>query len=78
MLGVDSSPASEAPSHLIPNEADVLGDDGEQIGGVLFFERDGYLSELEVYSTSGEPISELPSLAALRFPQAPIAPQRSP
>ena len=38
------------PRALFPNEAQVLGSDGEPVGGVLIFVKDGYLASLEVYA----------------------------
>jgi hypothetical protein len=42
--------ASTTDSKPITNEADVLGSDGELIGGVSVFLEDGYLDFLETYS----------------------------
>ncbi len=66
-LAVDGSPAATSVAHPIPNEATVLGADGEAVGGLLVFVSDGYLSMLEVYNYSIEPISPLPPTARLEL-----------
>jgi hypothetical protein len=66
-LAVDASPDSAGVAHPIPNEARVLAGDGEAVGGVLVFIRDGYLSMLEVYNYCGEPIRPLPTTERLEL-----------
>jgi hypothetical protein len=67
-LAVDASAPAAAPSPSpLPNEAAVLGDDGEPVGGVLVFVSDGYLSMLEVYAYDVEPISPFPPMERLRL-----------
>jgi hypothetical protein len=66
-LAVDASEPPNSVAHPIPNEARVLGADGEAVGAVLVFVRDGRLSMLEVYNYSGEPISPLPSTDRLEL-----------
>jgi hypothetical protein len=66
-LAVDCSPAMTSVAHPIPNEATVFGADGEAIGSVLVFVRDGCLSMLEVYDYFGEPISPMPTTKHLRL-----------
>jgi hypothetical protein len=65
-ISVESEPSTTSVAHPIPNEAVVLDDDGDGIGGVLVFARDGYLAGLEVYDFNGVPISPLPSTDRLR------------
>ena len=50
----------------IPNEAEVLDAEGENIGGVIVFADDGYLSGLEIYSYF-DPINPFPPLDRLRL-----------
>jgi hypothetical protein len=50
----------------IPNEADVLDADGENVGGVIVFADDGYLSGLEIFSYE-DPINPFPPLDELRL-----------
>lgn len=61
-LAVDQSAAE--PAHglrsPIPAEGVVLDEIGEHTGGVIIFLKDGYLSSLEVYSSSGDPIRAWP------------------
>jgi hypothetical protein len=49
------------------DDAVVLSEVGEGIGGVLLFVNDGYLSTLEVYDYRGGPILPFPSVDRLRF-----------
>lgn len=49
---------------LAPGEAEVLSADGESMGGLIVFARDGYLSCMEIY-TWGDP-APLPSLERIR------------
>lgn len=76
-LSVDSTPPSDDIARPIPNEAAVLDADGEAVGGVLVFVRDGRVCELEVYSNSNEPIREIP-LERVRLSQVPLAAVPSP
>lgn len=64
-VGAPSSTTSVALP--IPNEAVVLDEDGDGIGGVLLFVRDGYLASLEVYDFKGVPIGPFPSRDRLRL-----------
>jgi hypothetical protein len=72
-LQVESPPVVEALSSPLPNEANVIGTDGEEIGGVLVFVKDGRLSTLEVYSNTEEPIDPLPPTSRLDIYQLPTA-----
>ena len=56
-------PALNAQSP-IPNEAGVLDADGEEVGGIIVFLDDGYLSSLEIYSWD-DPIAPFPALHRL-------------
>jgi hypothetical protein len=52
-----------AAAHLgrpIPAEATVLDAEGQPLGGVIVFLKEGYLSMLEVYSFGVSPIREWP------------------
>jgi Phage integrase family len=51
--------AARTPSP-VPVQPQIVGDDGQPVGGVLLFLQDGWLSYLEVYSY-GEPIPRFPS-----------------
>ncbi|MGW2250912.1 hypothetical protein ACWCXH_12000 [Kitasatospora sp. NPDC001660] len=42
-------------------EATVLDETGEPVGGALLFAFEGYLSNLEVYSWTDDPVTRLPS-----------------
>jgi hypothetical protein len=66
-LAVPSAPPSESVALPIPNEAVVLCEDGEAIGGVLVFATDGFLTQLEVYDNGGGPISPFPPVERLRL-----------
>jgi|NGEPerStandDraft_6_1074524.scaffolds.fasta_scaffold30312_2 hypothetical protein len=68
-IAVDAAPSATSVAHPIPNEAVVLDEDGDAIGGVLVFVREGYLASLEVYDFNGVPISPLPSTDRLRLEQ---------
>ena len=58
-------PAADlAKGGLIPGEAAVTGPNGEPLGGLIAFARDGYLSCLEIYSI-GDP-APLPQLDQIR------------
>ena len=70
-LRVGDVDTNEEFADPIPNEAEVLGIDGESIGGVLVFERRGELCELELYSHSDEPIRTIPKLSEIRLLQVP-------
>lgn len=54
------------PERTIPTSATVLDAAGENIGGIIVFVDDGYLSALEIYDY-GEPISPLPPLERLEL-----------
>jgi hypothetical protein len=56
---------SVAPSPL-PTDGDVLGEDGELIGGLLVLVRDGVLYDVDVYSFTDGPIL-FPPLARVRW-----------
>ena len=60
------APSAGKTYRPIPNEADVLDANGENIGGVIVFADEGYLSNLEIYSYE-EPISPFPPLERLRL-----------
>jgi hypothetical protein len=66
-LAVDSAAPASSSASPTPNEATVLGADGEPIGGLLVFVKDGYLAMLEVYAFSGDPISPFPSRERLKL-----------
>ncbi len=70
-LAVDDAPRSDAAVYPIPNEATVLDSGGQAIGGVLVFERDGYLAQLEVYSYAEAPISPFPPVDRLSLTSLP-------
>lgn len=71
-LEVTGPPVTEAVSSPLPNEANVIGPDGKEIGGVLVFVKNGKLSTLEVYSYTERPISPLPSVSDLDLYRLPI------
>ena len=48
----------------VPVQPQIVGDDGQPVGGVLLFLEDGWLSYLEVYSYR-EPIPRFPSIDRL-------------
>lgn len=56
----------EVRSTLFPVEADVLDDDGEVIGGLLLFVRDGRLFDLEVFSVGHHPLP-MPDVSHVRW-----------
>jgi hypothetical protein len=64
-LAVEGAPPSHAIAYPIPNDATVLDAQGEIVGGMLVFVRDGYLAQLEVYGNDS-PISPFPSVDRLR------------
>lgn len=66
-IGIDSAPATTSVALPIPNEAVVVDDDGEAIGGVLLFVKDGHLNSLEVYDYGGGPISPFPPAERLKL-----------
>ncbi len=70
-LAVGKEPAAGIEHQPIPNQATVLDEAGEPIGGVLLFVSDGFLSQLEVYSFDDEPIRTLPQPDRLRLEVAP-------
>jgi hypothetical protein len=53
-------------SALYPVEGEVLDDDGNLIGGVLLFVRDGRLNDVDVYSVTDRPL-QMPDLAHVRW-----------
>jgi hypothetical protein len=63
------TPTSAAPAPLAdgpyPVEAEVVSDDGEPVGGVLLFVKDGRLDGLELYSYDRTP-STWPPMRLLR------------
>ncbi len=65
-LGVDrQTPGAPRTRSPIPNEARVLDDVGEPVGGVLVFLDEGYLALLEIYSYE-DPLSPFPPLDRLQ------------
>jgi hypothetical protein len=66
-LAVDKAPADDAVSYPIPNQATVLNEEGDMIGGVLLFVKGRCLAELEVYSFEDEPIRVFPGTDRLRL-----------
>lgn len=72
-LAVDlGTPSSGKTYRPIPNEARVLGADGEVIGGIVVFTRDGYLSGLEIFTYLDEQFSTFPPVERLElFTQGP-------
>jgi hypothetical protein len=70
-LAVDpEAPAAPSEVSIVPNGAAVLGEGGDEIGGVLVLLDDGRLATLEIYSY-GDPIAAFPPADRLR----PAAPQ---
>jgi hypothetical protein len=66
-FSVDPRAPSAAKTYRpIPNEAEVLDADDENIGGVIVFTEAGYLSSLEIFSWD-DPISSFPPLDRLRL-----------
>jgi hypothetical protein len=60
-LDVGHTPGLAArPPSPVPVQPQIMGDDGQPVGGVLLFLQDGWLSYLEVYSYH-EPIPWFPS-----------------
>ena len=60
------------PSHLEPLDTGrafpvVVDDDGNEVGGLILFTRQGLLDQLEVYSSGQEPLP-LPTTRHVRFP----------
>jgi hypothetical protein len=66
-LAVGKTPSDDAVSSPVPNQATVLDEAGEPIGGVLLFVRDECLAQLEVYSFEDEPIRTIPEVDRLRL-----------
>jgi len=64
------APPAPTEASIVPNGAAVLGEDGDEIGGVLVLVDAGRLATLEVYSY-GDPIAAFPPTDRLR----PAAPQ---
>ena len=65
-LSVDlAAPSARKTYRPIPNEAKVVDVNGENIGGVIVFADDGYLSNLEIFWYD-EPISPFPPLDRLQ------------
>jgi hypothetical protein len=60
-----SARRSELP-RPVPTKATALDNAGEPIGGVLLFEKDGYLATLEIYNHGPEPINPFPPIEQLR------------
>lgn len=60
-LDVEHTPglAARTPSP-VPAQPQIVGDDGQPVGGVLLFLQDGWLSYLEAYSYD-QPIPRFPS-----------------
>jgi len=60
-LNVEHTPglAARTPSP-VPAQPQIVGDDGQPVGGVLLFLQDGWLSYLKAYSYD-EPIPRFPS-----------------
>jgi hypothetical protein len=56
----------DVPGRTIPTQASVLDAAGEEIGGIIVFVDEGYLSALEIFDY-GEPISPLPPLERLEL-----------
>jgi hypothetical protein len=66
-LSVDPAvPSARKTYRPIPNEAIVVDLNGENIGGVIVFADDGYLSSLEIFWYD-EPISPFPPLDRLQL-----------
>jgi len=65
-LAPASSDSESGVSTPIQNEAVVVNDAGEPIGGVLVFTKDGYLSYLEVYNYGDDPINPFPPVTHLQ------------
>jgi hypothetical protein len=66
-LTVDTNvPSAGRTYRPIPNEAEIVGANGEPLGGVIVFADDGYLSYLEVYWYD-DPISPIPPLDQMQL-----------
>lgn len=61
-VGVVAPGPVDPARHPIVAEAGIVAPDGQHVGEVLVFARDGYLSWLEVCSWSDVPITALPPL----------------
>jgi len=61
----DNLPRSDA-ANPVPVEAQVLNAEGNEIGGLLLFHKDGLIDSLEVYSYIGPPLP-LPTLDEVRW-----------
>ncbi|MCM2389270.1 hypothetical protein [Streptomyces albipurpureus] len=64
-LAVDRTAAKAAP--VTENPAVEAGYSVPEDAGVMVFTQDGYLSLLELYSTSGEPVTVWPEHGALQL-----------
>lgn len=67
-LGLDETLTQAAPvtGGSVVADAEVLGADGQPIGGVLVFAHAGYLSYLETYTWLDEEITRFPPLDRVR------------
>ncbi len=61
----DNLPRSDA-ANPVPVEAQGLNAEGNEIGGLLLFHKDGLIDSLEVYSSIGPPLP-LPTLDEVRW-----------
>jgi len=66
LLAVESAAPASSSGSPIPNEATIIGADGDPLGGLLVFLEDGYLATLEVYSYD-DPISPFPPMERLKL-----------
>lgn len=62
-----STPPADAAPSPISNEAHILDEGGEIVGGMILFVTEGRMSLLEVYTYADEPIAPFPALGRLRF-----------
>ncbi|CAM5263775.1 hypothetical protein GCM10010329_03770 [Streptomyces spiroverticillatus] len=69
-LEVDRGAVAAAPGHDRPVVEAGYADD-EYGAGVLLFTAEGYVSGLEIYSASGDPVTEWPDAAGLEIERRP-------
>lgn len=66
LIDHDASVRAESLGERVIAEGDVLNEIGEPVGGLLLFQDDGWLNNLEVYSMLDEPLP-LPAVARTRL-----------
>lgn len=62
----DFQPTRSAARNPLPVEADVLGADGEVVGGVIVLVRDGVLDDIDVHAFGEMPLP-FPAMASVRL-----------